>query len=485
MPIASSHRFFSLPCLCITCFLLLGCQGDGGGASVGTTAGGAIGADLGGTPLPAPRDIPNPGGGGGGGSDGGGGSGGGGSGSGGGGSNGGSGGGSGDGGGGGSDECETPGDGGAESISVDPGSGGGVTRRVEEAIGNLSDACGNLSLAITTTDTTSFQVVLVADNSGEDIVTRELLSPSSTTLVSDNDNPLLTGAVIFDSSINNSVNALTYPTRLADADVEDGTYTQVVEFVNGENAIYSGQVIAKNDPDLSGGILRINYFLVGDEAEVGAGRTAVDTARQRVQALFAGMGILVDEQVFDVTSDTGIVPLPLLGSDFYLSQSGAGNVPRYALNIFVGAEISSSSDTSAGADLLDLVLGVAPSIVGAGVPTIKTAVAISLLEHAGVDGNYSAEETETLAQTMAHEGGHFLGLFHPVECANDSCTAVTEGDPLSDTPACSTVTECVSNGLVQNNMYPTPVADQNGDLVAQVNFSAQQGGVVNLQPIVD
>lgn len=485
MPITSSHRFTFLPCLFVASFLLLGC--DGGGVSTGDSVpGGSTGADLGSTPLPAPGDIPNPGGGGGGSGGGdGGGSGGGGSGSGGGGSNGGSGGSGGGDGDGGDDECEIPGTGGTDSVIVNPGSGEDATLRVEEEIGSVSDACGNLSLAITTVNTTSFQVVLVGDSFGDDIVTRELLSPDSETLVSDNDPLFLTGAVIFDPGINNSVNALTYPTRFADDDVENGTYTQIVEFVNGENVTYNGQVIAKRDPDLSEGVLRINYFLVGDEAGSGAGRAAVDTARQRVRVLYAGMGIDVDEQVFDVSSDTGIIPLPLAGSNFYLSQTGAGNVPRYALNIFVGAEISASSDTSAGAAPLEDVLGVAPSIVGAGVPTIKSAVAISLVEHGGIDGNYSAEETEILAQTMAHEGGHFLGLFHPVECANDACTTVREGDPLSDTPTCATVNECVINGLVENNMYPTPVADREGDFIAQVNFSAQQGGVVNLQPIVD
>ena len=43
-------------------------------------------------------------------------------------------------------------------------------------------------------------------------------------------------------------------------------------------------------------------------------------------------------------------------------------------------------------------------------------------------GDFDAPET--LGQTIAHEGGHFLGLFHTTEAKG------TSHDPLPDTPEC-------------------------------------------------
>jgi len=57
-----------------------------------------------------------------------------------------------------------------------------------------------------------------------------------------------------------------------------------------------------------------------------------------------------------------------------------------------------------------------------------------------------------MGETMAHEGGHYLGLFHPVEFSYD------DWDAISDTPECASETDC-DETLGTNLMYPYPVCD--------------------------
>lgn len=81
---------------------------------------------------------------------------------------------------------------------------------------------------------------------------------------------------------------------------------------------------------------------------------------------------------------------------------------------------------------------------------------------------------------MAHEGGHFLGLFHPTE------KDASGTDPLDDTPVCTndadsdgsfTSAECEGSGA-ENVMWPT------AQVGTATSFSADQGWVVARNPIV-
>ena len=68
---------------------------------------------------------------------------------------------------------------------------------------------------------------------------------------------------------------------------------------------------------------------------------------------------------------------------------------------------------------------------------------------------------DEVALTMAHEGGHFLGLFHPTESDGSGV------DPLADTP-----------GEPDNVMWATP------EVGVATHFSADQAWVVARNPIV-
>ena len=101
------------------------------------------------------------------------------------------------------------------------------------------------------------------------------------------------------------------------------------------------------------------------------------------------------------------------------------------------------------------VLGIAGNIPGPLTPTGRTAVTLDLTEGAGRDGTYDAAEIRLLGETMAHEVGHFLGLFHPVELPDDR-DQPDHWDALSDTPECSRLPACIST-LGSNLMFPAPV----------------------------
>jgi hypothetical protein len=90
-------------------------------------------------------------------------------------------------------------------------------------------------------------------------------------------------------------------------------------------------------------------------------------------------------------------------------------------------------------------------------------VAISWLQHAGKDGTLDDQDVQTMGETMAHEAGHFLGLFHPVEFSDGTASSY---DSLGDTPACSTRSDCDAS-LESNLMYPYATGAVQDDLTAE------------------
>jgi hypothetical protein len=107
-------------------------------------------------------------------------------------------------------------------------------------------------------------------------------------------------------------------------------------------------------------------------------------------------------------------------------------------------------------------------------------VAVSAVALAGRDRAFDSEERRLLAETMAHEVGHYLGLFHPIELP-DRGETISFWDHLPDTSDCATLARCEAE-LSGNLMYPTPVCAtwEGSSCVAFVPQGALTGDQVGL-----
>ena len=96
--------------------------------------------------------------------------------------------------------------------------------------------------------------------------------------------------------------------------------------------------------------------------------------------------------------------------------------------------------------------GVAGNIPGPLITTDVSGVVMSWLTHSGRDGVFSEDERRAFGETLAHEVGHYMGLFHPVE------SDYRYWDALSDTPRCEGRQEC-EESLGENLMFPYSICD--------------------------
>ena len=414
--------------------------GLGGGADGGGGGGGDGGGGTGGD-VPPGGDVPDAGDG----ADGGG-----------------AGGGGGGGGGGGAEARDA-----VAEINITPN--GAATVRDEEAFDGVTGADGTTALALTIDGANAFQIV--TELGGSQIATRKLDEPSGQTVVSSADDPRKTEAV----RLTENISSLPYPTRKADKAVVNGTYSQSVQTTQA-GIRYTGSVLAKRDPDLNRGLLRVNFFYVGAKTQIDTKRRAIQDAMEIWRQAYAARNITLDLREIDVASNTGILPNVFIGSPFYEAQAQAAGTQPLAVNMFIGETISIDGTSNPG-NPLDGVLGIAGGIPGPYKPSQISAVVISLDEHAGDDGQLSIEETRVLGETMAHEAGHYLGLYHPVQIG----AGTTTFDPLADTPECNSIATCNTVGLTSNLMFQSPVAG----VATQQDLTANQAEVIHLQAIVD
>jgi hypothetical protein len=411
----------------------IGLPSDGGGAGGGGAGGGSTGVSGGGTPTQPPE-----GGGGGGGNGGG------------------AGGGNG-------------GGGGAEPSTLEATVSGAGGRTATVFPGTI-DLNGLLNLLINISNGSAFQVI--TEYTGAPVSTLNLFAPGiEDAVVSINDNPLKTLGVIPLST----VNTVNYPTSGADPVVVNGQYVSQIAFfgVDANNPQFTTTIVVKNDLNLNTGPLTLNVHLVGSEAQKDSTRAGISTAVDIMRTTYAQVGVSLSVSFFDVNSDFGVIPNPSLGSGFYVAQGSALGVPQLALNLYVGETISADATEIPGSSL-NGVLGIASSIPGPASLTPFSAVAVSNLEHQGPDGIFSAEEIGVFGETFAHESGHYLGLFHPVES-----DFVTE-DPLPDTVTCNSSSACLNTGTAANLMYFEAVSG-----IQQRVLTGDQGAVMNRNVLVN
>lgn len=258
--------------------------------------------------------------------------------------------------------------------------------------------------------------------------------------------------------------SLNWPVGDEDPDLGPGRWDFEFGVVDADKQYTSApvflDVVLKRDTTFASGELEVSIvYTEGLDREEGL-RAAVEEAGEIWRDLYADVGI--DVSFVDYAFPDDALAPPAFGEEQAYVEIATDTAPR-SVNLVISERIEGEG--------FDDIFGIAGDIPGPLIPTTRSAVQISALLAAGVDGEFDAEDTRLLAETMAHEVAHYLGLFHPVESTWDAW------DVLSDTPECDSEGEC-AEVLGDNLMFPFPVC---GPVACrpQDGLTDEQGSVTN------
>lgn len=259
---------------------------------------------------------------------------------------------------------------------------------------------------------------------------------------------------------------MNWPIREVDGDLATGTYTVVLgTYTFGDYAEYKRNVpvditLHRNrDADLDQGA--INALVVyadglDSDPEVTSGTEAAVEVWKEIWGA-VGMDLTVTYETSTLGAD---LPWPGTGGSEMLDAAGLADGSE--ITVIVGETIDGSYD----------YLGVSGNVPGTLIPTSRTGTVVSWLANAGLDATFDEDEIRTYGETLAHEVGHYIGLFHPVEDGYDYW------DALDDTVQCTSAGECESV-LGENLMYPWPVCNKaKTECLTQSELTNNQSGVM-------
>jgi hypothetical protein len=243
---------------------------------------------------------------------------------------------------------------------------------------------------------------------------------------------------------NTSEMVLNWPIRGEEAHLSKGIWTVILSAVNGSGQYQSGSEIcytvqSKEDDDLEWGEVNVRLVYAEGVGEMELVTEAMDAAIERWNDIWAPMGLI---PVVRIENGDFSKHLPYAGD-------GSESIYDLTLESYEDEITMMVGETIAGGTSF---LGVAGGIPGTLTANTRSAVVMSWLAGAGSDGVFSDIEISILGETMAHEVGHFMGLFHPVEQTWSSW------DACDDTPNCSSASTCESQ-LGDNLMFPAPICD--------------------------
>ena len=303
-----------------------------------------------------------------------------------------------------------------------------------------TDTTGHADLDIDVADQTAFMLTATA---GQDIAVESITDPDGNTVLSWKDwygSNGLTSAIF----IEGKDTVLNWPIRRVDGDLTNGTWTVNVGVIDNQGYYVDKgvnvnvHVKLKADPDFSQGTVkaRIVYAdgLADDPIVTGGVQAAVSTWKQIWGAYGLNLNVVYEPSTFAVDQ-----PSPGNSAEEGDIAAGAGTKE---ITVFIGETIDGGMD----------YYGISGGIPGGLAPTNHSLVVISWLANSGGDGQFNADDIRIFGETLAHECGHYLGLFHPVETTYDYW------DALSDTVECSNARAC-ENDLGENLMFPYPVCD--------------------------
>jgi hypothetical protein len=239
------------------------------------------------------------------------------------------------------------------------------------------------------------------------------------------------------------VSAINWPVREEDGPLQDGVWEVVLATTdNGEYLPNIGieaavHRVVDDNPAVGKVKVRIVYAdgIDADEHVVGS----VETAVERWREIWAAKGLTLVER-YDTSALRDDLPFAYSGGTDVQREAAAGGDDE--LMLVIGELFPDGVET----------LGVSGGLPGSLEATGFKFVCVSWLAHAGQNALFDDDERNIMGETMAHEIGHFMGLFHPVEGSFDSW------DALQDTPRCTAESAC-GTALGANNMYPYPLCD--------------------------
>lgn len=304
----------------------------------------------------------------------------------------------------------------------------------------------------------SYLVVPFSAN-GEAIGPEGITTPSGNYIDFENDHPyLLAGAQLF---------GMLNPTRIPAApqyanQVESGTHTYHIPTNDDEICYY-----VVEDPS-SSTALDINLYLVGVPG-VDASTADTDSDIQSMightDSILQQVGIELGEVRYYDVPDEAEQQYSIIRSRedvhqlaAYSQTPGDGVQDLRSVNVFLTEQFSMSDGTGA--------IGMSLGIPGAAAlhETAFSGVAMTA-EHLGGFGG--AEES---AEILAHEVGHFMGLFHTTEQGGQSAS------PLQDVPQCSNLSNPTSCPDWGNLMFPMAGSDG-------AELTDDQGSVLEANPL--
>ncbi|NOY27735.1 MAG: hypothetical protein GXP62_17875 [Oligoflexia bacterium] len=252
---------------------------------------------------------------------------------------------------------------------------------------------------------------------------------------------------------------LNWPVRQADGNLSDGTWTVDVAVVDDQGYYTDDQVDVvlklKDDSDLSTGTVNARIVYADGLKQDSVVTAGVQDAVTRWAEIWAPYGINLETSYEDSSFSTD-QPFPGEGSEQAEVSSGANGSE---ITVLITETIDGSTD----------YYGIAGGIPGTLDYTDHALVIVSWLTNAGGDGEFSDDDIRLFGETLAHEVGHYMGLFHPVE------TTFDYWDALDDTDDCGGQSACES-ALGDNLMFPYPVCDWTS-CTPQDQLTSQQAGV--------
>lgn len=247
--------------------------------------------------------------------------------------------------------------------------------------------------------------------------------------------------------------AFNWPVREADGPLTPGTWTVELFTSNAQggykNSRVDGVSWLKADDDLTTGSVPVHIvYAKGQDKPAISG--PIEEAVEEWVRIWGQRGLTLEPtyHTSELNKNLG----------FAYSDFGSEDVKAFVAGLPPGELVLIVGETIDGDDS---TFGLAGGIPGPLEATPFTWVLIGWLTNAGIDGAFSAEEIRIMGETMAHEVGHFSGLYHPIDFDNGFYNAIA-WDALTDTERCVEWQECEA-AMADNLMYPYPVCDYYGD----------------------